>query len=725
MEYKSISLKEIIKKIEENEYILPNFQRGFVWDENKQKKLIASFIVKIPIGSTLHLEGKKNDFAARGLCEIKEIKIDENDSSKCIYILDGQQRLSTLKNCFFDLYSDNNWKNLWDNLFNNLRIRWFLKIDNDFFGYEKLKFDKEKLESTEPQKLLDYIISRKILKTKDIDKWWHPNFTKNKDNYKVIREEAAKEKLIPLFELFKEEQGLHKKILQQIANNRILDIKQDIENAKAKIEDFLNDLDDIENELEIEQRWTIYATDWANAVSTYLNSLLYSKIPSIILPSKEMGRAAAIFEEINKGGLALSTYDLLVAKTAKYMDGVLTTKILESFAKTFDIKELNNSINWQPKCMLSGKDNELSKKFQEIFLNTVAVLIYGKIKGNIKTLKKEHLFQSQILEINGKDIVENLEIILDSIKRTYAFLQFRLGIIKEKNIRYSYMILPMIYLLSYDEVWKDKRKLDLLEAWYWSSFFSGEFRDSQDEKFIKNLQKLYVLFELPQYETLILDEKEEINSISVEQIKEKRQEKIKDWINSEENIIDFNIFYNNILENNAYSDLNTLINPEECPKAMEDAILQYCLSQEPKDFMVENANTISAYYASCRENELHKDKKCKKYKLEIHHIIPLANSKKIGYSTKELRKDKKNILNSPLNLVYISECANRMISDLSVEKYLDNLGPKISDICLNFEKEFYKRKENENEKAYYERLLRDRYEKIKSTIKKEIRDLVR
>jgi len=722
MEYKSISLKEIIKKIEENEYILPNFQRGFVWDENKQKKLIASFIVKIPIGSTLHLEGKKNYFAARGLCEIREIKIDENDYSKCIYILDGQQRLSTLKNCFFDLYSDNNWKNIWDNLFNNLRIRWFLKIDNNFFGYEKLKFDKEKLESTEPQKLLDYIISRKILKTKDIDKWWHPNFIKNKDDYKIIREEAAKEKLIPLFELFKEEQGLHKKILQQIANNRILDIKQDIENGKAKIEDFLNDLDDIENELEIEQRWTIYATDWANAVSTYLNSLLESKIPSIILPSKEMGRAAAIFEEINKGGLALSTYDLLVAKTAKYMDGVLTAKILESFSETFDIKELNNSIDWQPKCMLSGKDNELSKKFQEIFLNTVAVLIYGKIKGSIKTLKKEHLFQSQILEINGKDIVENLKIILDSIKRTYAFLQFRLGVIKEKNIRYSYMILPMIYLLSYDEVWEDKRKLDLLEAWYWSSFFSGEFRDSQDEKFIKNLQKLYVLFELPQYETLILDEKEDINSISVEQIKEKRQEKIKDWINLNENIT---IFYNNILENNGYSDLNTLINPEECPKAMEDAILQYCLSKEPKDFRIENPLTLTAYYAACKSDETNQNEKCKKYKLEIHHIIPLGNNKKIGESTKELRKSKNHILNSPLNLAYISECANREISDLNVEIYLEQLGDKITDNCLTTERNFYKQKDDEDENDFYKRLLEKRYEKIKEKLKEEIRELTR
>jgi len=65
MEYKPVILKEIIEKIEKNEYILPNFQRGFVWSLEAQKKLIASIIVRIPIGSTLHLRGNKNSFSAR------------------------------------------------------------------------------------------------------------------------------------------------------------------------------------------------------------------------------------------------------------------------------------------------------------------------------------------------------------------------------------------------------------------------------------------------------------------------------------------------------------------------------------------------------------------------------------------------------------------------------------------------------------------------------------
>jgi uncharacterized protein with ParB-like and HNH nuclease domain len=711
MEYKSISLQNIIKKIENNEYILPNFQRGFVWDLDKQKKLIASFLVKIPIGSTLLLEGKRNDFSARALCEINEIKFSDNFS--CVYILDGQQRLSTLKNCFYNLYgcnedSKNEWQEILNKLFDKLRVRWFLKIDNEFFGFNKLKFDKNKLETTEPQKLLDYIVYKKITK-KDKDKWWHPA---NDCNYKDIKEEAVKENLIPLFTIFKKDDGLHKKILEEIAFKQMNNIKLDIKNGKCNIKDFL-DVEENYSEEKIEREWITYAINWANAVSNYLHDLLEAKIPYVELPSKEIGRAAAIFEEINKGGLALSTYDLLVAKTAKYMNGILTHYILNSFEEKFEeVKKFNKNFNWKPVCMLSGKENELSKKFQDIFLNTIAILIYGKINGDISTLKKEHLYQSSILEIDGQDIVDNLDHILEAIKRAYAFLQFRLGIISEKNIRYIYMILPIIYLLSYDEIWKDKEKLDLLEAWYWSSFFSGEFRESQDEKFIKNLQMLYILFDLENYEILLKD-------------KETKKDRLKDWFNKEENKYDFNKMSKKVLDSEDYSDLNTLLNPSECPKAMEDAILQYCLSKEPTDFILNNPHRLTAYYAACRKDELLEEKKCKKYNLEIHHIIPLGNSKKIGDSTKKLRKDKNNILNSPLNLVYISECANREISDLDVETYLNQLGSKVSDNCLPTEKNFYRKKEKEKDEEYYKRLLEERFNKIRDTLTTEIRSLTR
>ncbi|MBO5826747.1 MAG: DUF262 domain-containing protein, partial [Treponema sp.] len=52
----------ILDRIKKQELILPDFQRGFVWDSEKMKKLYASVLAKIPVGSILTLESKDDNF---------------------------------------------------------------------------------------------------------------------------------------------------------------------------------------------------------------------------------------------------------------------------------------------------------------------------------------------------------------------------------------------------------------------------------------------------------------------------------------------------------------------------------------------------------------------------------------------------------------------------------------------------------------------------------------
>ena len=56
--------------------------------------------------------------------------------------------------------------------------------------------------------------------------------------------------------------------------------------------------------------------------------------------------------------------------------------------------------------------------------------------------------------------------------------------------------------------------------------------------------------------------------------------------------------------------------------------------------------------------------------LEAHHIIPLGTIKKVGQTTAELRKNKNNICNSPLNFVLITKDSNIEISDKNIEDYV-------------------------------------------------------
>ena len=106
------SLKGVLDDDKKGELVLPDFQRDFVWNENQQKSLIATFLVKIPINSMLLLQGNQGDFAEKKMCW-KESAIKEESYENREYLLDGQQRLSTLKSAFSDLFEDKeNWKHV-------------------------------------------------------------------------------------------------------------------------------------------------------------------------------------------------------------------------------------------------------------------------------------------------------------------------------------------------------------------------------------------------------------------------------------------------------------------------------------------------------------------------------------------------------------------------------------------------------------------------------------
>ena len=58
--------KELVRDIESKKILLPDFQRDFVWkDEEKQKKIVASVLTKMPIGSILLLTSKADDIVQR------------------------------------------------------------------------------------------------------------------------------------------------------------------------------------------------------------------------------------------------------------------------------------------------------------------------------------------------------------------------------------------------------------------------------------------------------------------------------------------------------------------------------------------------------------------------------------------------------------------------------------------------------------------------------------
>lgn len=89
------SISEILKDIDEGKIQLPDFQRGWVWEDNRIKALIASVSNGYPIGAAMFLEtgGDEVHFKCRTFEGVDKSKSSVEPTK---LVLDGQQRNTSL-----------------------------------------------------------------------------------------------------------------------------------------------------------------------------------------------------------------------------------------------------------------------------------------------------------------------------------------------------------------------------------------------------------------------------------------------------------------------------------------------------------------------------------------------------------------------------------------------------------------------------------------------------
>jgi uncharacterized protein with ParB-like and HNH nuclease domain len=87
------SLADLIKDITLGKIQLPDFQRGWVWDDEHIRSLLVSVARSFPIGAVMLLEtGGEAKFQIR---PVEGIALDASVTAERL-ILDGQQRLTSL-----------------------------------------------------------------------------------------------------------------------------------------------------------------------------------------------------------------------------------------------------------------------------------------------------------------------------------------------------------------------------------------------------------------------------------------------------------------------------------------------------------------------------------------------------------------------------------------------------------------------------------------------------
>lgn len=87
-------LQKILNEVASGEIQLPDFQRGWIWDDLHIRSLIASISLSYPIGAIMFLENGNPDIRFKPRL-IEGVNLSDSIEPKR-YILDGQQRLTSL-----------------------------------------------------------------------------------------------------------------------------------------------------------------------------------------------------------------------------------------------------------------------------------------------------------------------------------------------------------------------------------------------------------------------------------------------------------------------------------------------------------------------------------------------------------------------------------------------------------------------------------------------------
>lgn len=250
-----IAIADVLKNIEEGQIQLPDFQRGWVWDDHRIKALIASISNSYPVGALMFLEFSENGeirFKYRPFTGATATNSPE------ILVLDGQQRMTSIFN----------------SLYSRKPVQTRTEKNKEIQRYYYLDIEKS-LNSTTDR--IDAVISVPE------DKIIRVNFGRDIELDVSTREKEYENKMFPL--------------------NIVYDLMEFMNwlNGYQKYHNY----DPI-----ISQEFSEFNKDILNPIQSY-------KVPVITLGKNTPKDAVCqVFENVNTGGVSLTVFELVTATFA-------------------------------------------------------------------------------------------------------------------------------------------------------------------------------------------------------------------------------------------------------------------------------------------------------------------------------------------------------------------------------------------------------------------------
>lgn len=159
-EYQSMTIYDLIDKINNQELILPAMQRNFVWPEEKIYHLFDSLIRDYPIGTFLFWDVKKEAFEQYAFNQfIKDVQESKDklyrgpaviqDHSRYSSVLDGQQRITSIYIGIMGKWKTHEKRKKWEDP--NSYYDRYLCID--FLYYPETEEDEYLFRFIQPEKI--------------------------------------------------------------------------------------------------------------------------------------------------------------------------------------------------------------------------------------------------------------------------------------------------------------------------------------------------------------------------------------------------------------------------------------------------------------------------------------------------------------------------------------------------------------------------------------------
>lgn len=266
------SLKDTVGRIQSSEFALVHFQRDYVWEAEKVRKLLHSICMGYPIGSLLLVKSGTN-----GLTQRAFVGQDYKKDQVTHLVLDGQQRLTSLFHAL-------------------------IKAEDHLYFFDLSKYRPTSSENDTYRMLQEMIISHEIPKAESA--------RKKKDFEKRAAEfDASYRNLKSL---------VKQKLLPATALTNLWRDKEKMVEAAKSAETFTPE-DPKEPKKEVPPLDSKLIEEFSSACSKFTD-LVSDKVEGYMIPRvtldtrTTLNAIARIFETINNTGVKLSTFDLLVAR---------------------------------------------------------------------------------------------------------------------------------------------------------------------------------------------------------------------------------------------------------------------------------------------------------------------------------------------------------------------------------------------------------------------------